>query len=198
MYLFFDTETTGLIQYKKPRFDACQPHLVQLAATLVNKEKIVLGQINFIVKPDGFEIPKEAADIHGITQEMAMDIGVPVKVALAGFNHLCKPATHVLAHNIEYDARIMELVYHRTNIHSRMVRIPKICTMKTLAPILKLPPTPKMIKWRPDIKFKSPNLQEAYVKIFKEEFDNAHNAMADVDACQRLFFHLLDEGLTKL
>ena len=198
MFLIYDTETTGLINFRKHLLDACQPNLVQLAGTLVNREKIVLGQLNFIIQPDGWTIPKEASDIHGITQEIAEQYGVPIKVALAAFNHLSRSATHGVAHNIGFDKDILTIAYHRQEVPSRMSHLKDICTMKTLGPILKLPPTARMKKYKPKLKWKSPNLQEAHYKIFKENFDNAHNAMADVDACAKLLFHLIETDQLKV
>lgn len=43
------------------------------------------------------------------------------------------------------------------------------CLMKLCTPICKIPPTPKMIKYRPGIKHKNPNAEEAYNHFFSEE-----------------------------
>ena len=58
LYLFVDTETSGLL----PR-----GRLVQLAASLTTASQEELALINMIVKPVGFTIPKVAEDIHGIS-----------------------------------------------------------------------------------------------------------------------------------
>ena len=39
--------------------------------------------------------------------------------------------------------------------------------------------------------FKSPKLIELYQYLFKEEFDEQHNALADVNACAKCYFKLL-------
>ena len=36
-----------------------------------NEDKRILSQANFIIKPEGFEIPKASSDVHGITTERA-------------------------------------------------------------------------------------------------------------------------------
>ena len=60
--LFFDTETTGLPLFKEPSEHPDQPHLVQLAASLVDLDtRAVLSSIDVIVKPDGWTIPDEPA-----------------------------------------------------------------------------------------------------------------------------------------
>ena len=81
-YLFFDTETTGVPKnYKAPSSDlenwSCR--LVQLSWIVKNDKQEELSRGNFIVKPDGFEIPTEASDIHGITTEKALAEGLELK-----------------------------------------------------------------------------------------------------------------------
>ena len=72
--LFYDTETTGLPDRKAPSDSPGQPHLVQIAAVLVDPETLeVLGRMNRIVAPDDWTISKEVSAIHGITHERALD-----------------------------------------------------------------------------------------------------------------------------
>ena len=60
-FLFFDTETTGIPQdYKAPCTNTDNwPRLVQLGWLLTDDKGVVLAEGNRIVRPDGFEIPKE-------------------------------------------------------------------------------------------------------------------------------------------
>jgi len=84
--LFFDTETSGLPLFSEPSEDPRQPHIVQLAAALVNLDtREVLEELNVIIKPDGWEIPDEVAVIHGITTERALAEGIPEIEALDRF-----------------------------------------------------------------------------------------------------------------
>ena len=80
MTLFFmpyDTETTGIPEWKMPSEDPRQPHLQQVAAALVDAAGQVKRTMNRIVKPDGWVVTAEMTKIHGITHERAMDEGVP-------------------------------------------------------------------------------------------------------------------------
>lgn len=82
VYLFFDTETTGLPKnYNAPSSDlenwSCR--LVQIAWILADENKKPFAMSNFIIKPDGFEIPKESSDVHGITTEKALAEGHDLK-----------------------------------------------------------------------------------------------------------------------
>ncbi|MDR2775998.1 MAG: 3'-5' exonuclease, partial [Tannerella sp.] len=73
MYLFFDTETTGLPKnWKAPVTNVDNwPRLVQLAFLTYDNsgEKIAAG--DFIIKPIGFVIPSDISKVHGITTERA-------------------------------------------------------------------------------------------------------------------------------
>lgn len=58
--LFYDTETTGLPNWKTPSGHYAVPHIVQIGALLVDVEtKEVLKELDVIVKPEGWEIPKQ-------------------------------------------------------------------------------------------------------------------------------------------
>ena len=80
-YLFFDTETTGIPQdYKAPCTDTDNwPRLVQLGWILTDSRGNELRRGNRIVRPEGFEIPAAASDVHGITTERALAEGEPLR-----------------------------------------------------------------------------------------------------------------------
>ena len=81
MYLIFDTETTGLPQnYKAPLTDFDNwPRLVQIAWQLHEPNGKLVAAKNLIVKPEGFTIPYNSAQIHGITTERALAEGHDLK-----------------------------------------------------------------------------------------------------------------------
>src|SRR6478735_3118086 len=112
--LFFDTETSGLPLFSEPSEDPRQPHIVQLAAALVNLDtREVLEELNVIIKPDGWEIPDEVAVIHGITTERALAEGIPEIEALDRFLALNARAEVRIAHNEQFDARILRIAIKR-------------------------------------------------------------------------------------
>ncbi|MBR3480843.1 MAG: hypothetical protein IKH32_09190 [Prevotella sp.] len=43
--------------------------------------------------------------------------------------------------------------------------------------------------------YKFPKLQELYWKLFGEDFDDAHNAMSDIEATERCFWELKKSGI---
>ena len=77
MYLFFDTETTGLPKrWNAPVTDLENwPRLVQLAWIMYDDRGNMLESRDVIVKPEGFTIPPEASRVHGITTLVAREKG---------------------------------------------------------------------------------------------------------------------------
>lgn len=187
--LFWDTETSGKADFKKAAEDPAQPHLVQLAAMLATREHI-LAQINFIVRPDGWEIMPEVSAIHGIDQAMALKYGVPRRVALANFNQLCRLSGRLVAHNIDFDKLIMLSSFFREEQTHHMADLQHICTMHAATPILKLPSAWKRAK----DPYKWPTLTEVHKHYFGVGFDGAHNAMRDVEALAKIYWRLEDDG----
>ena len=186
--LVFDTETTGFVNNRAPLADPSQPHIVQLAAQLCDDDGAILAGMSLIIDP-GVPIPAGAAAIHGITDERAALIGVKPATALGLFAHLYERADLLVAHNIKFDLALMDIAYLRHRRQSDLISKPTFCTMNAAAPIVNLPPTPKMLA-AGIRKPKVPKLEEAVRHFFDEPLDGAHDAMVDVIACRRVYFHL--------
>lgn len=186
MILVFDTETTGIILRGLPASHPSQPRIVQLGAILFDDAQRVVGEMNLLIKPEGFEIPAEAARVHGISTELATRYGVSVGGALRLFLALCDRAELVVAHNFEFDRTMTQSELHRLQLTAEIERFlakKSFCTMQAATDVCRLPS-------RTGVGFKWPNLQEAHRHFFSEEFQGAHDAMADVRACARVFWHL--------
>ena len=195
--LFFDFETSGLPLFSEPSEHPDQPHIVQLGAQLVNMDtRVVVQSVDVIVRPDGWTIPDEVAQVHGITTEMAADLGVPEGLAVEMLLELWKPACPRLriGHNEQFDARIMRIGLMR-HVDVEMADAWKAgvaeCTQRLATPILKLPATAKM-KAAGRNHHKSANLREAYEYFTGRPLSGAHNAMVDVDGCKTVYFAIQD------
>ena len=88
MFLIYDTETTGLPKnYNAPLTDFDNwPRLVQLAWQIHDDTGKLIDVKNFIVKPEGFVIPRGAEKVHGITTAFAEKEGLPLDFVLEEFN----------------------------------------------------------------------------------------------------------------
>ena len=191
-YLFFDTETTGIPNdYKAPCTNTDNwPRLIQLGWLLTDAAGRILSEGNHIVRPDGFEIPKAASDVHGITTEFALENGKPLLDVIFAFGADLNQADCMVGHNLDYDLHIVGAEYVRLGYDSRiMFARPTLCTMQATIQFCNIPG-----RFGP----KWPKLMELYTKLFGQEFDGAHDAMADIVATKDCFFELIRRGVVRL
>lgn len=187
-YLFFDTETTGLPKnWKAPVTDLDNwPRLIQIAWVLYDKEGNMLEEKSHIVKPEGFEIPKVASDIHGITTEKALAEGRPLIDVLKEFNQVAGRAQNLVAHNMSYDIMIVHAELLRNKLPCDIEKKVKTCTKESSTNFCKID-GPYGFKW--------PKLNELYMKLFNEELKDAHDALVDVKATAKCFWEMKKRGI---
>lgn len=194
--LFYDTETTGLPDFQAPSEAPHQPHIVQLAAVLVEPDtRKALSSLNVVIRPEGWTIPAGVAAIHGITTEIAQDVGIPEGVALSAFLEMWNGRQRV-AHNEPFDARVIRIAMLRfcggydADVWKQG---PSQCTARMAAPICKIPPTERMVAAGRG-HFKTANLTEAFRYFTGNDLEGAHNAMSDVNACIAIYFSIKDSA----
>lgn len=192
---FYDTETTGLPLFNQPSEHPGQPHIVQLAAALVDLDtRETVASLDVVVRPDGWTIPDEVAAVHGITTEHAAAVGVPESLALSLFLELWGRRPRI-AHNEQFDARIIRIAQHRASELEPELDAWKAgaaqCTARMATPIVKCPPTAKMIAAGRH-HYKTANLGEAVQFFTGKPLENAHSAMADVKGCMDVYFAIQD------
>lgn len=187
MLLFFDTETTGVPRnYKASLSDLNNwPRLVQIAWLLTDEAGNELESAEHIIRPDGFEIPLEASRVHGITTEHALAHGRELGDVLDAVEKTIERATVLIAHNISFDEKILGAELLRAGRKTRLEIKERQCTMRLGTDVCRLP-GPYGYKW--------PTLQELHRHLFKEPFEGAHRALADVRACARCYGALQKEG----
>lgn len=126
MYLFIDTETTGL-----PR-GGIQPRIVSIAWVVDDSPEKHRSLRYMLVRPDGFDIPVDATRIHGITTAVARRTGVPLDVALQSLKldvSTHRPTT-VVAHNLDFDRPIIDAEYARARRPSPLRALKGTCTVR--------------------------------------------------------------------
>lgn len=193
MYLIFDTETTGTPNnYNAPLTDFDNwPRLVQIAWQLHHDDGTFVDAKNYIVKPDGFEIPYATVKIHGISTERAQKQGLPLANVLEIFNEAVSKSTLVIGHNIDFDLNIVGCELFRIDAPKTLLELPKFDTMKSTTDFCAL-------TGGKGGRFKFPRLNELHIKLFNESFEEAHNAAADVEATARCFLELIRIGQIRL
>ena len=187
----YDTETTGLPLFRNPSEDPRQPHLVDICILAFNDDGALVDSFEAMVRPDGWVIPAEVTAIHGITNEMAMDLGIPESEALDGFMAIHDRAGLRVAHNISFDDRIMRIAlsrYRGKEAADAFKATPGYCTCQNSKNLVQCPPTAKMIAAGFGRQFKQPTVAEALRHFTGEELVGGHRARPDTEACARVYF----------
>ena len=180
----FDTETTGFPSKGETSIEE-QPYVVQLAATQFYDRRPV-AHLSAIFDY-GIIIPDKPASIHGITTEIAAEIGVDPLNTLKQFQDMVLYSDRLVAHNAGFDSRLLEITCERHDLQeldSLMKGTETICTMMSSMDVCAIPNRWGNNKW--------PNLQEAHMFFTGESFEGAHDAMVDTVACARVYFGLID------
>lgn len=113
MILFFDTETSGLVKQDLDPLDPGQPHMVQLGAQLFDDQWVKRAHLSVLIKPNDWEIEPGAEAVHGISTTDCHRCGIPLAAAIVPFMELVGAARRVVAHNIQFDRRIIAVSTHR-------------------------------------------------------------------------------------
>lgn len=191
MYVVFDTETTGLpASWQAPPSDVDNwPRVVQLAWETFDIRGRKTGQQAYVIRPDGFKIPKDAERIHGISTAIAKRTGVPVAEALDVFVEALRKTPVVVAHNLRFDASVLGAEIYRLGIRHPFRRKTHVCTMEAATKFCGLPGR---------YGFKWPTLPELHFKLFGANVKETHDAAADVATCAKCFFELKRLGVVRV
>ena len=200
MYLFFDTETTGLpLDWKRDDFEDVDnwPRIVQFAWLVIDSNGNVISGHNFIITPE-VEIPEEAAKIHGINTRHAEIWGCSLLPILRLFHKDALRCRHLVAHNIKFDINVVlaEFARFRTILNEQKLEVAaqsRICTMEASTYYCQLPHKSKRPKSSDPYKW--PNLQELHNKLFGESFEGAHDAFSDIQATAKCFFEMTKQEI---
>ena len=190
MYLVFDTETTGLPQnFDAPISDSSNwPRMVQLAWQIHDENGKLIDNQDFIIKPEGYDIPFNVSQIHGITTSIANEIGDDLETVLKHFAEAVEKCKFGVGQNIDFDYKIVGAEFYRKGIADKLQALPKADTMWLGTQFTAIPQGNTG-------RLKPPKLEELYEKLYGFKFDEAHNAAADVNATAQVFFEMLRRGI---
>jgi DNA polymerase-3 subunit epsilon len=190
--LIFDTETTGMVEFRKPPEDPSQPDLIQLGMLLVdtNDWKPRARHSVLVQLAEGVRIDPGAREAHGISEEDCAHYGIVSMVACSLFNQACLQADIIVAHNLSFDVSTMKTALHRLGSKPhRLDGRQMVCTKESSTDVLKLPGK---------YGYKWPTLAEAYRHYTGQEIEGAHDALVDAEACLAVFRGLVQEGVIEL
>ena len=186
LILCFDTETTGLPNYKTPSEGDDQPHIMEIAAHLIDSDTLeIVDAMNTLVKPvddKPWIIAPEAFEAHKLTMEMVMDTGIPEDKMLEQFMAMYDRCSLRTAFNTTFDNRLIRVAQKRYMPTAEDVmeewksnKDRYYCTMIHAGKVMGG-------KW--------PKLGEAVKFFFNREHLDAHRAQPDMLAASDLYFHL--------
>ena len=181
-YIAFDFETSGLPKGRKPltletlgQYDTCRA--VSLSAARFSSKGRLIDTFDAMVYPDNFEISPGSIAIHGITEDMARSKGRSFIQVFTDFMTFIGPrTTTIVAHNAKFDTSVLRSEMMRHNIDLYLIdNLQFHCTLELyrerfLAPI---------------------KLTVLYEQLFGEEFQDAHNSLADAIACGRVYPYVI-------
>lgn len=176
MALILDVETTGLPTARNAHYTDLTKYeparIVQFTLMLCDKDLNEVELKDYIIKADGFSI--ENAHIHGITQDISINEGIPLADIWSTLKAYLQICTTIYAHNAEFDINVLKSELLRCGrqdiidiIHTKNI----ICTMLQ---------TTNMVNIRTKYGPKWPTLAELYHYLFNSQLENAHNSKYDV------------------
>ena len=211
--LFYDLETTGLVKTTRglkpeeeyPNYEELDKYnnarIVSIGWIYMKKfnydNEINIENINeSIIKPNGFEIPKEAIAIHGITNEEANMKGKNIKDMLKEIGKIIKNCDYIIGYNVYYDINILLSELYRKK---RNITIEKILKLKAEEKIICMGQISSK-EAKPDKFYKYniyaiPKQTEVYKKCFNNELINAHNAKADVLGMIKIMYWIYENKI---
>lgn len=188
--MFLDFETTGMADFNKRARDPEQPHIVQAAALTFETDTFELvDSFCDLAKPDGWSIPPEATEVHGITNEFATLMGMPEQELASAVLDRMRSASLLVAHNLQFDKFIARIACRRYDLitdddDAWWKAFPTFCTMRSMTDVCRLP-------GKFGGRFKWPSMSESYQHCFGIPLTGGHDAMTDVKACASVYFWLL-------
>lgn len=171
IHLIFDTETTGLILHPAAR-DELQPRIIEWGGLLVDKAGNELEELDILIRPEGATVSPEITKITGITPEQLHHRPI-FKEVMHQLGALFTKADVLIAHNLPFDRRMMELELNR--VHPMAVETwpwPRVmlCTVQEHAE-----------EWG-----RRPKLTELYAHYMGRPLGQTHRALDDVRALKEI------------
>ena len=185
-YLFFDTETTGVPRdYDAPACNTSNwPRLVQLSWILTDQFGNDISSRNEIIRPEGFTIPSSVSSVHGITNEVALRDGKPLRQVIQAFLKDAEKIMFFVGHNVSFDQNVIGAELCRLGIADTVSTSSSIDTMVEATNYCRIP-GPYGYKW--------PKLYELYFELFGCDYED--DGASKIAATKKCFFEMMRQGI---
>lgn len=188
MLIVFDCETNGLPRdYHAPleRVDNW-PRIVELSWAVAGDGDAVVR--SHLIRPFGWELSGEAAEVNGITQEQLSAEGVPITLALQDLLDDVRDAELLVGHNVDFDRAVIGAELVRLGWEQSLaVWLCKqtYCTMRKGADVTRIPGR---------LGYRWPRLNVLYHTLFRRWPEGMHRAAGDVRATLEIYREMRGRG----
>lgn len=183
-YLCFDTETTGLFDFKLPADDPSQPRLASVAFIVADAQGNEISRVKHFIRPDGWEMTESAGAVNGLTTEFLTENGIPVGEVLDLYQSHIEAGLIVAAFNVQFDCKMMRAEFRRAARDDLFERTTNTCLMRAMTPY----------------KAQGLAVKSGMVKLsvccehFGIQNSESHDAMGDAEAALALLKILIRDG----
>lgn len=183
-YIVIDTETSGLGKHDT---------ILQIAYQRFGRDGTLNDPFStYINPPFEYEIHEKAFEVNGLTKEFLLENGYIRSQTVSMLTRLCRFANDgylFIGHQIAYDFRMIHQALKQYEMSTALIECTTFCTKENKAI--------RDFVQAVDIngRRKAPNLSELYKKLFNEQVQGAHDALADVQATARCYFELKKRGI---
>lgn len=162
--VFFDLETTGV--------QTTTARIVEIAVIKLTTDGEIIEK-RYLINPEE-DIPLEASEVHGITNEMVAN-EPPFRKYAKGIKQFFQGCDIGGFNSNSYDMNVLTEEFARAKM--------------------------EFLDWEANLidvyvlykKLHSSKLSEIYKRFFNEELDGAHNALVDVRATVRVLYKMVDD-----
>lgn len=184
--LIFDTETSGLLPKSVVSLTQI-PYIVQLCYLVYDTDSHVIETHNDYIRVPASVDLTESQKIHGISRSRLDEVGIDMLSALIKFGQHYRTCDFVVAHNIEFDIKMVNYECVRNDISPIIHKYDPTkvfyCTMAKGVKICKIEKLTKTGKTY----FKWPKLIELHEHLFNQTPYKLHDAYHDNLVCLRCF-----------
>jgi DNA polymerase III epsilon subunit-like protein len=204
--LFYDLETIGLI---KTRFHDVKPeeqYYLYNNNKIYDKGRVVqigwlyMKEFDYdyeikpenisskIIKPDGFTIPEDVIKIHGITNEIANELGIDIKKVLNKLKKILLDTEYIIGYNVFFDVNILLNELNRLDMQDCIDHILKLKDKKRILCVGELSAKYSILNGWKRQGYRVPSQSKVYNELFKKEIDGIHNAKYDICASIEIMY----------